>query len=95
MNFPSDFENEFIKKIASRYVEFARSVGCIVHERAESSIIMDVGLWHANVGSLRLDQLADARINDLTHDVSEIRQNIDRETGKAKEGCCFWPRCAL
>jgi hypothetical protein len=54
--------------------------------------IMDVTATHSNGCKLKLKDLLESSGFDFSHDISGIKNNIDRSTGKI--GNCFLPRSA-
>ncbi len=54
---------------------------------------MDLTAAHLNGCPLDLKRLRDAPEYDFHHDISGIRQHIDRNTGTLLN--CFLPRCAM
>ncbi len=60
---------------------------------ASMGMSMDIEATHCNGCKLKLDELADAPISDLIHDVMGIEKNLNRETGKLEN--CFFPRYAV
>ena len=73
-----------IEKIASRA---GRELGSDVLRTS-----MDLTVCHLNGCPLDLEKLLDSPLGDFGHDVSGIRQFLDRTTGKLTE--CFFPRSA-
>jgi hypothetical protein len=78
-------ELQTISKIMTR-IELAG------HTINRPTLAMDIEACHCNGCPLKLADLANAPLGDLTHDVFGISRNIDRTTGKLKN--CFVPRYA-
>ncbi len=53
---------------------------------------MDITVCHLNGCPLRLQDMLDGAMQDLSHDVAGIWRHLDRETGKLTG--CFLPRYA-
>lgn len=70
-----------------RIVERAQELGFDIELLA-----MDIAAVHCNDCPLDLEALADFDPGDFSHDISGIRGNLDRRTGKLQN--CFLPRCS-
>ncbi len=59
----------------------------------QKDIVMDLIVTHANGCPLDFKAMLEGDDSDFMHDILEIRNHINRETGKL-DGI-FWPRFAL
>lgn len=56
------------------------------------TIIMDLTFCIEGGCSLRLDDMLEAPVFDLLHDIYGINENLNHDTHKLEN--CFWPRYA-
>nr|DAL85278.1 MAG TPA: TNF receptor-associated factor 3-interacting protein domain, interleukin 13 receptor [Caudoviricetes sp.] len=82
-------EMEVIEKIAKRATEVYSTHG--VHLEL-LDVIMDITATHLNGCPLRLDELLNFPDFDFIHDISGIRQHLNRKTGALEH--LFLPRSA-
>jgi len=80
---------EIIVKIAERYIQLVSEMNIKVDKMI---LIMDIQATHDNGCPLKLDELLKADDGNFAHDVTGIRVNINRQTGKLEN--CFLPRFA-
>lgn len=90
-------DRELISAIAKRYIDRAEELraatpGGVFPPIDRMSLEMDLAACHSNGTPLDLEKLLAAPNFDFSHDVSGIRQHIDRRTGMLTG--CFLPRCA-
>lgn len=81
-------QRQYITDTVDRYWEVAMPNDA---KASKLNIFMDIHAAHTHM-PLDLEKLSKAAAFDLVHDVSGIRNNIDRETGKLLN--CFVPRYA-
>lgn len=84
-------ESKDVDTIITRARELARRVGRASLTADPRSMRMDLAAVHAHT-PLRLAELAEADVQNLTHDVFGIMSHLDRETGELRD--CFVPRYA-
>jgi len=87
-------EMELESKIADRYLKSLRTLGIAKELHPDKmELVLDIDACHCNGCPLKLQELLNAENVDFAHDISGIRFNINRKTGKLEN--CFDPRYSL
>jgi hypothetical protein len=84
-------ELDLIGKLADRYIELSQKHHFPTPDKTD--LMMDIDACHCNGCPLKLQELLNAENVDFAHDISGIRFNINRKTGKLEN--CFDPRYSL
>lgn len=85
-------EHEIIGKIWKRILPTYKRMKIYQEKGAQLDFRMDMVAIHTNDCPIDFQKLLDADEFTFHHDISGIRNNIDRSTGTLRN--CFLPRCS-